>query len=453
VCINEKHAFGSIDDGDVETVVRYDVNIIFLLLGGKGARMLSVDSSIFFEAQKTPADYIAAAVEDARHNIETVALPTNPRDPSNGILAWRIRPSEMRATAVQDYLEPPPEWGLKVNLANMYIGPNHTRVIAHALILNHTVTTLDLSFCDMGTDAAIELAHCLERNTTLKHLNVTGNLIGPEGGASAASLLKKLETLHIACNELRDEGAAPIADALKASTTIKFLNVRGNNIRLHTLYRMIEALDPTVFTQLSDELKTELATSRAAIREDEAKAKARKRQAAKEATTASQNHYPASHVSSPLLTTANIGSPSSERGSVSEIQGATPNLMRRQSVSSFLASSQNNGESSASPQESGFATKKGRSRHALSLERAENDGDGTSRHSPATVAVERPLSPIGAPPAGAPKCSSCNALWVHGNLDPVPKELLDHLNKILTTRVPQPPDGLNAKKKKGKKAK
>ncbi len=136
--------------------------------------MYNADSPMFGEpAHKNPADYITAAVEDAKRTIETAVLPTNPRDPSNGVLPWRIRPSEMRALAVQDYLAPPPEWGVKINLASMYIGPDHAKAVAHSLILNHTVTTLDLSCCDMGTDAAIELMHCLERNKTLKHLNRT----------------------------------------------------------------------------------------------------------------------------------------------------------------------------------------------------------------------------------------------------------------------------------------
>jgi hypothetical protein len=447
------------------------------------------EGSFFGEASpKQPTDYINAAVDEAARVIRTSVIAANPRDPANGILAWRLRPSEARAIAIHEFQEPPPEWGLKVNLANMYIGPGHTSTIAHALILNHTVTTVDLSCCDMGTDAAIELMHCLERNRTLKHLNISGNLIGPEGGVKAASsLLNKLETLHIACNELGDVGGAAIAEALRYSTTLKFLNLRGNHMRLYTLYRLMEALDPTLHSRLSDDVKSELATSRSLIREEEAKAKARLALAAKEAQLLVSS---ASGASSPLtINSALVG----DRNNAFEQGSVTPagTLARRGSVSSFLASSQTDSQDGPS------SSKKGnRQKNAMTLDRTTEGPDvgashraAKSPHPPTDDATPKkdfrtsvamsiygkspnanrgastadavlppslPLatldlaaSPIAAPSASSPSCTTCNALWVHGNLDAVPKELLDLLNQILTLRVPQPPEGLNSKKKKG----
>lgn len=446
------------------------------------------EGSFFGEASpKQPSDYVNAAVEEAARAIHTATLPVNPKDPSNGILAWRLRPSEMRALAIQEFQEPPPEWGLKVNLANMYIGAQHTSTIAHALILNHTVTTVDLSCCDMGTNAAIELMHCLERNKTLKHLNISGNLIGPEGGVKAASsLLNKLETLHLACNELGDVGGAAIAEALRYSTTLKFLNLRGNHMRLYTLYSLMESLDPTLHSRLSDEMKTELASSRSTIREEEVKTRARLAHVAKELFAS------ASGASSPLtITSALVG----DRGNAFDQGSVTPagTLARRGSVSSFLASSQTESLQEGGPS----STKKGsRNKNAMNFDRNVDGTEagisprsgkqpqplaaaesppkkdlkssvalsiyGKKQTAAATVTSDAvsptavPLttwdlaaSPISAASASNPKCTVCNALWIHGNLDPVPKELVDLLNQILTTRVPQPPEGLNAKKKKG----
>lgn len=446
------------------------------------------EGSFFGEASpKQPTDHINAAVEEATRMIHTAVLPVNPRDPRNGILGWRLRPSEMRALAVQEFLEPPPEWGLKINLANMFIGPDHARTIAHALILNHTVTTIDLSCCDMGTSAAVELMQCLERNTTLKHLNISGNLIGPEGGVKAASsLLNKLETLHLACNELGDVGGAAIAEALRYSTKIKFLNLRGNHMRLYTLYTLIEALDPTLHSQLSDELKAELAASRAIVREEEAKTRARLVLAAKDL-------YISSGASSPLTVTSTLAA---DRGMMFD-QAATPAALggRRGSVSSFMASSQNeslqDGPSSAkkssrsknamtfdrtvegvaSP-EGGISPKSGKQPQPPSDASPKKDsfrssvaaaiyGKSVTSSGKAGIDVVLPTtaplsaldlapSPLFSPSANSPKSTVCNALWLHGNLDVLPKELLDLLNKTLTLRVPQPPEGMNSKKKKGR---
>jgi hypothetical protein len=65
--------------------------------------------------------------------------------------------------------------------------------------------------------------------------------------------------------------------------------------------------------------------------------------------------------------------------------------------------------------------------------------------------VNDPVEPIPLPPLDQEHNTSCHALWVQLNEEIAP-EITDILNVVLSTRFPQPPEGLNPKKKrKGKK--
>lgn len=353
------------------------------------------------------SEYVAMAVNDAKHFIETAVLPPNPKDPANAHLTWRLRPSQLRAIAMQEYLEPPAPWGLKVNLANLSIGPSHCNTIAKALILNHTVTSLDLSCCDMETEACVHLFQCIGRNSTLRHLNINGNFIEAPGAVAAAGCINRLETLHMACNRLGDKGCIAIAEALPSSSTIKFLNVRGNGATKFGVFKLLEALDPNIIAKFSPELKDAMAVAQ----------KEYKKELQVElsgSTKKSLTNTPASPTTNESLT----GSQSQPKrlgglgGSVAEERTASD---RRMSIR----------------------------RAAPPLTAAAAVGEST------TAAAGRSPTPVGA--STTPGNSSITALWVQANLD-IPQEMIDHLTSIMAARFPPPPEGFgNKKSKKGKK--
>ncbi|RNF09935.1 uncharacterized protein Tco025E_06888 [Trypanosoma conorhini] len=182
-----------------------------------------------------------------RRAVEAIEVATIPPDPdAPSCLMWRLRPSEEAAILVQRYLNPPPQWGIKLSLSSTFLGPERCMSLGRKLILNNTVTTLDLSMCDMQDEAAAEFFNSLKRNRCLKHLNVDGNYISDKGASAAAECVQNLETLHMSCNIIHDKGAIDIASFLRKSAKIKTLNLRANRITFYGAYRLIAALEPVL---------------------------------------------------------------------------------------------------------------------------------------------------------------------------------------------------------------
>ena len=334
------------------------------------------------EANQEALEAVNSAVDEAVGIIESASIPLDSRDPRNNSFAWRLRPSQLRAIAVEEYLNPPPVWGLRINLSSLYIGPQNVARIARSLILNKTVTALDLSMCDMGDAACQELFRCLRRNQTLKHLNINGNFIETEGGKAAATCIGRLETLHLSCNRIGDEGCLAIAEALKRSTTIKFLNLRSNGITSYGVFRLLEALDPASVYQINESVLEQLKHLRHRYNAKQKKMMEEKAKA------------------------ANVQPPAKVMGS------------HKRSFESLV-------------------TLRSRALSMIAL---------TPKNS-----VNDPVEPIPLPPLDQEHNTSCHALWVQLNEEIAP-EITDILNVVLSTRFPQPPEGLNPKKKrKGKK--
>lgn len=194
-------------------------------------------SSLFGQDRYDPVE---TAIREAKHVIETSTLPTpNPhrvlRELKGVARMMYVREMQRREQELAaEGAEPPPPWGLKVNLSNLCIGPTHAESVARSMILNETVTTLDLSMCDLGTDGAVAVVHCLQKNKALEHLVLNGNFMGPPVAIKAAHMLSLptcfLQSLSVSCNSIGDEGAIALASALRVNKQLTFLNVRSNGI-------------------------------------------------------------------------------------------------------------------------------------------------------------------------------------------------------------------------------
>jgi Ran GTPase-activating protein (RanGAP) involved in mRNA processing and transport len=88
---------------------------------------------------------------------------------------------------------------------------------------------LDLGSNNIGAEGAASLADALKANTSLQILDLRYNVIGASGAAGAAGAaaladaLKantSLQTLYLGVNNIGTEGAAAIADALKVNCTL-----------------------------------------------------------------------------------------------------------------------------------------------------------------------------------------------------------------------------------------
>lgn len=185
-------------------------------------------------------------VEPTTFEIAILTIETATCDPDPGAPScneYRLRPSEEAALLLSRALNPPPPWGVKINLARSFLGPEKCIILGKKLILNKTLTYLDLSMCDMQADAAEQFFSCVARNTTLKHLSVNGNDIGDRGAFAAAPCLARLETFHCASNGVTDVGASALAEALRHSATLKTLSLRNNRITVAGVKTLLNALE------------------------------------------------------------------------------------------------------------------------------------------------------------------------------------------------------------------
>ncbi len=115
------------------------------------------------------------------------------------------------------------------------LGPQRVEALGRLLILNKHLRHLTLSAVDMGTTGAVDLFHCLRKNTALEQLDVSGNFIGPGAVEAICGVVEKhplLNSLNLAFNPLTDMLAVSLGVALVSSgnNTLVFLNLRGTDM-------------------------------------------------------------------------------------------------------------------------------------------------------------------------------------------------------------------------------
>ncbi|KAF9391584.1 ATP-binding cassette, sub-B (MDR TAP), member 4 [Podila verticillata] len=94
----------------------------------------------------------------------------------------------------------------------------------HVIIVNWTLTTLDLKSNSIGDDGAQALAEALKTNNTLTALYLGDNSIGDDGAQVLAEALKTnltLTTLYLEDNSIGDNGAQALAEVLQTNLTCK----------------------------------------------------------------------------------------------------------------------------------------------------------------------------------------------------------------------------------------
>ena len=111
---------------------------------------------------------------------------------------------------------------------NLITGPEAT---AGMLLVNTTLTHLDLSWNSIRGASAIALAQSLADNCSLKYLNLANNSFAEYGSQYIGrSLLKNtaLQTLDLSYNQINAQGAMVVATAIKKNTTLQSLILDGN---------------------------------------------------------------------------------------------------------------------------------------------------------------------------------------------------------------------------------
>lgn len=96
---------------------------------------------------------------------------------------------------------------------------------------NNTTVELDLFGTNLSEDDAITIATLLEQNTSLKHLCIEYNQLGPKVGFAFAEMLtnnNSLQQLNVSSNFFGDNAVKALINALKLNTSLLVLNVKMN---------------------------------------------------------------------------------------------------------------------------------------------------------------------------------------------------------------------------------
>ena len=124
------------------------------------------------------------------------------------------------------------------SLWGTHLDQDHTDVNSGIL---QSVEDLDLSLNSLEISSSI--SECL--NSTLCKLNLSSNNITDEGAKRLAEAIKvnrKLQKLNTSSNKITDEGAKRLAEAIQVSTTLQELNISSNKITDEGAKRLAEAI-------------------------------------------------------------------------------------------------------------------------------------------------------------------------------------------------------------------
>ncbi|KAH9258402.1 hypothetical protein BASA82_000494 [Batrachochytrium salamandrivorans] len=115
-----------------------------------------------------------------------------------------------------------------LDLENVGLGDEGTRLVGLALERNQTLYSLNLSGNQVGRLGAQYLATALQSNHTLRELNLWDNSLGNAGAeelAKGVAVNHDLVYLNLCKNEITNQGAQHLVLAIKQTYSIKTINL------------------------------------------------------------------------------------------------------------------------------------------------------------------------------------------------------------------------------------
>ncbi|NWU27105.1 NLRC3 protein, partial [Dyaphorophyia castanea] len=133
----------------------------------------------------------------------------------------------------------------RLSLAENQISNKGAKALARSLLVNRSLTVLDLRSNSIGATGAKALADALKKNQILLSLNLQHNSIREDGAAFLAEALltnHRLVTLHLQKNAIGAQGAWKIAEALKQNRSLRELILSSNSVGDNGSIALAEAL-------------------------------------------------------------------------------------------------------------------------------------------------------------------------------------------------------------------
>uniref|UniRef100_A0A8C0M253 NLR family CARD domain containing 3 n=2 Tax=Canis lupus familiaris TaxID=9615 RepID=A0A8C0M253_CANLF len=120
-----------------------------------------------------------------------------------------------------------------LDLRSNSIGPQGAKALADALKINRTLAFLSLQSNEIRDNGARSMAEALATNRTLSVLHLQKNTVGPVGAQLMAETLKQnrsLKELIFSSNSIGDGGAEALAKALRVNQGLENLDLQSNSI-------------------------------------------------------------------------------------------------------------------------------------------------------------------------------------------------------------------------------
>ncbi|XP_028513893.1 leucine-rich repeat-containing protein 74B isoform X1 [Exaiptasia diaphana] len=119
----------------------------------------------------------------------------------------------------------------KVKLRHRGLGPKGTKAMAIALVLNTSITSLDLHDNALEPDGGTYIADMLKENCFVQELDISSNNIGNKGCQAICEMLQvntNLQKLDLSDNKLTDKESQYIADAMRGNEKLLWLDLSNN---------------------------------------------------------------------------------------------------------------------------------------------------------------------------------------------------------------------------------
>lgn len=149
---------------------------------------------------------------------------------------WYLAGNDLNAQAIHILCE---AWTMSEALKALWLkrNPIHVegaRSLGQLLATHRSLEILDLDNCGLLDEGVDALCAGLTLNTTLRHLYLGANGIGPAGAEYLGRLLANdgcpLESLFLSTNRIGDEGAVHLAIALRKNQSLQRLILSSNTI-------------------------------------------------------------------------------------------------------------------------------------------------------------------------------------------------------------------------------
>ncbi|XP_053550169.1 NLR family CARD domain-containing protein 3 [Bombina bombina] len=140
-----------------------------------------------------------------------------------------------------------------ISLAENRLSNRGAKVLGRALMVNQSLSVLDLHGNSIGPSGARALADALQNNQVLLSLNLQNNEIKAEGTHFLSQSLlvnRKLRVLKLSSNCLGDRGATSLAEALPENLSLKTLDLQSNSISNRGLNSLTKGLSQNLGLKL-----------------------------------------------------------------------------------------------------------------------------------------------------------------------------------------------------------